>query len=628
MCGIFGFVGYLEEQAAKRCVDALAHRGPDAQGLWRGDGITLGHRRLSILDLSERGGQPMSFPDGRYWITFNGEIYNFLELRSELEGKGYVFRSDSDTEIILAAYREWGEECQTKFNGMWAFGIWDDKERTLFLSRDRFGKKPLFYSFLPKGFAFASEMKAILPLMRDVSYNISLVRGSAKRIMSYESTSECLIKDIRRFPAGHCGLLKEGRLVVRRWWCTLDHLIEVPERYEGQVEMMRDLFLDACRLRMRSDVPIGTALSGGLDSSSVISSMACIEKQTSSPRVNADWQHAFVACFPGTPLDESSYAKKVSEHLGIKPMLLNVDPLQVIDRLYDHLFLCEELFITSPIPFMVTYGAMKDHHIKATIDGHGADELFGGYYFDYIHALGDAGMDVPKVLAILDTLYEDYPKGSTQFKLPSKPAYFLKWHLAQVVKKILQSPKAGRDDSHPNWIRLDNLNKVLYLSTHETVLPTLLRNYDRYSMANGVEIRMPFMDYRIVCFAFSIPWTSKMRKGYSKAIIRDAVAPFMPHEIAYRKNKIGFNSPIVDWMRGPLKTFFLDVVHSQSFENCPLIDPKAVLGKIKGVIENRSPSYSSGEEAWTSIVPYFWDQAMTRGRQGVSYLDDHSPLSR
>ncbi len=178
MCGIFGYVGRIETAKAEKCLSTLTHRGPDGWGLWSGDGVTLGHRRLSILDLSENGKQPMTYGDGRYWITFNGEIYNFLEIREELRALGHRFVSESDTEVILAAYAQWGDECLPRFNGMWAFAIWDTLERTLFLSRDRFGKKPLFYAELPNGdFAFASEMKALLPLLPSAQPNRELIRG-------------------------------------------------------------------------------------------------------------------------------------------------------------------------------------------------------------------------------------------------------------------------------------------------------------------------------------------------------------------------------------------------------------------------------------------------------------------
>lgn len=615
MCGIFGYVGHIPEDVAIRSLNLLAHRGPDGYGLWTEPGITLGHRRLAILDLTDSGKQPMSYADGRYHITFNGEIYNFLEIRDELESHGHVFHSQSDTEVILAAFTQWGEDCVNRFNGMWAFAIWDTHHNSLFLSRDRFGKKPLFYAWLPNGdLAFASEMKAIFPILDKVRPNRALVMDT-KRIFQYELTDECLVEGIKRFPAAHNAWVQNGTLSARRWWCTLDHYVEVAPEYEGQVEQFRTLFLDACRIRMRSDVPLGTALSGGLDSSAVITSMAHLSANSKTPRMGENWQHAFVASFPNTPLDERHYAEKVTQYLGITPTIIEIDPASAVADLANYFRLFEEVNITSPIPFMQTYAAVKRHGVSVTLDGHGADELFGGYPFDYIWALQDAGMNVSQTQSILDTYYSAFGSHPQLNRLPAKSTFIAKWHAKRLIKKLLGrlDKPVSKDSAHPNWGKLDHLTQRLYVSAHESVLPTILRNYDRYSMASGVEIRMPFMDHRIVSFASSIPWTSKIRNGFSKNIIRDALAPLMPREIAYRKTKIGFNSPVVDWMKGPLKSFLLDTISSQSFLESDLIDQEDVANAIRNVINNPCTAYIDGEQAWTKLSPYLWEEAVIKG---------------
>ena len=621
MCGILGVLPAIPAAQFEHALGTLAHRGPDGSGTWANADAMLGHRRLAILDLSDNGRQPMADPSGRYVIVFNGEIYNFIEIRQELEDKGYRFRSDSDTEVVIAAFMEWGEDCLHKFNGMWAFAIWDTYEKVLFLSRDRIGEKPLFYATIPGGeFAFASEMKAFFPLLGEIRANKTLVKD-ARRIFSYEATEECVIEGIKRFPAGHCGWLREGRLATRRWWCTLDHLVQVPQRYEELVEQFRELFLDSCRLRMRSDVPIGTALSGGLDSSATISAMAYLAKDTSAQRMGKSWQHAFVAGFPGTPLDETEYALKVTKHIGINATIININPLDAMERLNDYFYLFEDLYITSPIPFMLTYEAVKAHGISVTLDGHGADELFGGYNFDYILALRDAGWNLKQAYEIVGAYYDGYPIGSKQFvRLPSKTRYIAEHQARHIAKKIMRrsSGQSSRDVGHPAFKELRHLNRQLYISTHETVLPTLLRNYDRYSMANGVEIRMPFLDHRILSFAFSVPWSAKIRGGYSKAIIRDAVAPYMPHDVAYRKTKIGFNSPIIDWMKGALKEFMLDSIYSRSFRECELIDPDRVSGAIRNVIDNPDAKFHEGEQAWTMLMPYLWERAVLKHGEAMA----------
>ncbi len=555
----------------------------------------------------------MHSADGRYHLTFNGEIYNFLELRTELQSLGYVFRSESDTEVVLAAFAQWRERCLDRFNGMWALAIWDSTDQALFLARDRLGKKPLFHAQIEGvGFVFASEMKAILPLLKSPTANQHLFHDQGA-IFTYEAGEECLIEGIRRFPAASYAWLRDGRLSTTRWWCTLDRLVPVPDRYEEQVELVRETFLDACRLRMRSDVPIGTALSGGLDSSATLTGVAHVARSRGLERTLGGWQHAFVASFPGTPLDETRFAKRVCEHIGIKPTIIEVNPLDAIDRLQEYFYLFEEHYITSPIPFMLTYGAVKAEGISVTLDGHGADELFGGYAFDFPAALRDAGFDRQSARSVLDAYFDAQPDDPEQFPRPTNRLWFwLRSQATDSAKRVLRrADPLSRDSQHAGWASLDNLTKRLYVSTHETVLPTLLRNYDRYSMANGVEIRMPFLDHRIVSLAFSLPWTAKIRKGYSKAIVRDAMAPYMPADITYRKTKIGFNSPILDWMRGPLRPFMLDAVSSRSFRECTLVDAPAVAAAVRRVVgEGSRLSFDDAQGAWIGLAPYLWEQAV------------------
>jgi asparagine synthase (glutamine-hydrolysing) len=590
----------------------MDHRGPDGRGLWQGQGVTLGHRRLSILDLSEGGRQPMSYARERYWITYNGEIYNFLELRRDLEARGHKFHSESDTEVVLAAFVQWGEKFLTRLNGMWALAIWDTHEKSLFLARDRLGEKPLFYSTSDTGaFVFASEMKALFPVLKTVTPDPRLFRQ--QQIFRYEATSSCLIQEIKRFPAGHAGWVRDGRLSIERWWNTLDHLVEVPLRYEEQVEQFRELFQDSCRLRMRSDASLGTALSGGLDSSATIATMARISSMEAAERCNADWQHAFVASFPGTVLDEACYARAVSEHIGVPATFIEVDPLKSIDRLDEYFYTFEDFYITSPIPFMQTYSAVREHGVKVTLDGHGADELFGGYSGDYLHALKDAGFDLQQAFGILKTYYESYPTDTRQFQsLPPKWMYLAKYHLRNFSRGLFrpQNIITSRDSDHPAWGALSAMDQQLYISTHETILPTLLRNYDRYSMANGVEIRMPFLDHRILSLAFSVPFTSKIRGGFSKAIVREAVAPWLPEEVVWRKSKLGFNSPIVDWLKGPLRNYVEEVLESRDFKSCPLICPAKVTQLVRSIINDPLPGFHEGEQAWTQLAPFFWWRAM------------------
>ena len=618
MCGIFGVINKrIETNLAEKCTNRLTHRGPDTGRVWQDEMVTLGHRRLAIMDLSEKGIQPMPYANGRYMMVFNGEIYNFLEIRTELIRLGYEFYSDSDSEVIMAAYMEWGPACLDRFNGMWAFAVWDNVEKKLFMSRDRFGVKPLYYIFLDENktsMAFASEMKALIPLMRNVRPNRSIVTDPA-RIVYYESTEECVIEGIFRFPAGSYAYF-DGELKITRFWNTLDHLIELPDSYDEQVEMCREIFMDACKLRMRSDVTIGTALSGGLDSSATICAMAHLAGVDNDAYVNRDWQHAFVASLPGTTLDETDYAKKVTDYLGIESTFVTIDPVKAIDKLEEYVYMQEDIYLTSPIPMMLLYGSLRGHGTIVTIDGHGADELFGGYTFDFVKALADAKTKDEKNL-VLTAYIESFPKDGSNMSIKNPTPLGVR--MSEVKKKLSdiknayrQPYKRVRAASDPRYMKMDRLGKVLYVSSHETILPTLLRNYDRYSMANSVEIRMPFMDYRMVQLGMSLPWKSRLHGGYSKSIIRDAMAPYMPHDIAYRRTKIGFNTPIVEWMKGPLKEYFTDITESVSFGNCDLINPKSVKEQIDEVINDPEATFVMGEKAFSSLYPYLWEQGFLK----------------
>jgi len=432
MCGILGTLPKTEHCIFKHALDTLKHRGPDDFGVETvNNEITLGHRRLSIVDI-DHGHQPMFDNTKRYSVVFNGEIYNFIEIKKELEGLGCRFKSNSDTEVLLNAYIKWNDKCVLKFNGMWAFAIWDDYKKELFLSKDRFGKKPLFYAEINGKFIFASEMKAIYPFLNQVRPSKDF-HWMKNNIFAYESTEKCLIDGIKRFPLGSNGVYKNGKLKTYRYWNTLDHLIDVPRNYNEQVEQFRELFLDACKIRMRSDVPIGTALSGGLDSSATISAMAHL----SNGQIDygkKDWQHAFVASFPGTPLDESKYAKMVTDHIDIEATYININPLKHWDNLEEYFYKFEELYITSPIPMLMTYSGVKQFGATVTLDGHGADELFSGYGH-LLEALWDSKFNVKSTIDILNT-HIDTLSDDAQFGRTSKLSIYLNYMSRKIIKNF------------------------------------------------------------------------------------------------------------------------------------------------------------------------------------------------
>lgn len=594
MCGIFGCVGKISREDSYRCIKQIAHRGPDALEVQALDGVILAHARLSILDVSDLANQPMVDASGRYWIVYNGEVYNFLELRKELEKLGYQFKTDGDTEVVLYAYIAWGRDFQNKCNGMWSIAIWDSLKRELFLSRDRFGVKPLYYYEQDQNFYFASEMKAFFPIMKERRINYNIFEN--KSYFWYESTENCSVSRIKKVQAGCCGFFKHNRLNLQRWWNTFEHLIKVPNLYEEQVEYFRELFLDACKIRMRSDVPIGTALSGGVDSSAVIGGMSYLA-QTRAKHINHDWQHVFVASMPGTSIDETEYAEMAAEYVGLKIQKVIVNASISPEKLFEYMYICEEPYLTSPIPFMQTYGSIVDNGIKVTVDGHGADELFGGYPTDFYYAGVDAQIGGESVEKIWETYNNAVP-------IESAVSY------EQFIDDVKKISEMEDDDERREVKKFDVFNRQLYKQTHMTTLPTLLRCYDRYSMGNGLEIRMPFLDYRIVNFAFSIPWRSKINGGYGKKIVRDMAAPFMDSRIMYRKSKIGFNSPMTEWLQGEMREFILDMIHSKDFYECELLNPLDVAIRVNEFYRCNSNLYADGEYIWRLLAPFFWKKAM------------------
>lgn len=607
MCGILGHLGEVEPRQFHIALERLIHRGPDGQGIWKDENwpMTLGHRRLAIIDTSDAGAQPMHFND--QVVVFNGEIYNFLEVRELLESKGYRFSTQSDTEVLLAAYDCWGPDCLTRFNGMWALAIWNKRDRSLFLSRDRFGKKPLFYSFQKQAFVFGSEMKALMPLMHDVRISDNFARFS-QNTFTYESTPDCLVQDIIRFPAGSWAIVKTddvqaGRINVVRYWDTLQNLVQIPATYADQVDRFRELFIDACRLRMRSDVPIGTALSGGIDSSAVACTMHHVANNMKSDAMATDWQRTFAATFPGTSLDEREYAEAVVRHIDAQAVYLPIDPASGMEKLSEYLYLFEELYWTTPIPMIDIYRAVSNDGVKVTIDGHGADELISGYSgflesmndcfpnLNYAkHILKAYGIDVPTIQSVY-TSYKQLHHGNKGLL-----KFLARW-LFRNKKEDLRHGKLGY------------LNTELNHCFHNGILPTLLRNYDRYSMAASVEIRMPFMDHRLVSYCFSLPWQSKVPRSstYTKAIIRDAIGPWMPEKVSKRRTKIGFSTPIAEWFKGGWKDFIQDTISSRAFSDCEVIDSKAVRNRVEKAINQSVPDHEA-DRAWNALMPFFWQQ--------------------
>lgn len=611
MCGILGVTGQLpQKEKFLSALHKLTHRGPDGFGIYQNTEVLLGHRRLSIIDLSENGKQP--FVIDHYAITFNGEIYNYLELKKELETLGHVFYSDSDTEVLLRSFLQWGPNCLKRLNGMWAFVIYNSNEKQLFISRDRFGQKPLFFYENSKSFMFSSEMKGLTPLIPEVKVSKKFHEFNLNSF-AYESTSETLLADIKRFPAGHYGYysMTSKKLQIHKYWDLLENLVEVPKSYEEQKEQFRSLFFDSCALRMRADVSIGSSLSGGVDSSAVVSAMSRIGRSNQFNHTSIDWQHAFVAQFPGSFLDETKYAKKVIEATGVEGHFINPDQSKEIQNINQYFYFFEEVDATSPIPMSLIYKSIKESGVTVSLDGHGVDESYSGYGMSILEALLDTS-NPRHIIDILDTYNNLHPKEFSQGVPSNSLMMYLiflytrrKTAFRNLVKRF---PLIGRIQKEGTIEKLGNFNFNLYLLFTQSILPTLLRNYDRYSMMHGVEVRMPFMDYRLVSFAFSLPWNAKIKDGYSKYIIRDSLQDIIPQEVIWRKTKIGFQSPLTEYFKGPWREYIEDEIHSLKCKNSSLVKQNELKSDFNKLVNKSQGSFESGKNFWKKMTPYFWEQ--------------------
>ena len=595
MCGIAGIFQLDDERVGRatieRFIGALTHRGPDGQGvvLEDHDRVALGHRRLAILDLTEGGLQPMTSPSGRYIMSYNGEIYNFLELRRLLEGRGVRFRTESDAEVILAAFEHWGPDCLMRFNGMWSIAIWDRWQRRLFLSRDRFGVKPLYVSISPRRLAFASELKAFLRLDGfEPAENTDAIRAR----LAGNAAEHVLLRGVESLLPGYWLEVSHEGVRRWRWWNTLDHLVTVPRNLNDQAEQFRELLFEACTLRLRSDVPIASALSGGLDSSSVVCSLARAQGRRGAERLAPSWRRAYIAGFPGTHQDEASQALRVAEQADVMPILHRFSGDEVREDLDRYLYQYEEIGGLYGIASWQLYRAMRRDGVAVSLDGHGGDELLAGYGLHVLLALvrGPRFTTAPRrAMDLVHTLqqmylpgYPDRPRSKAALAALTFPfvraagrrVLASQRSLAEGLRRHSQeSSSADREAIE----RLGPLTSVLYHSFHRESLPRILRNFDAYSMGHGVEVRMPFLDWNVVCYGFSVPDESKVSHGFTKRLLREAMRGVVPDPLRLRRDKLGFTAPVADWLRGGLADWLWDEVNDPEFLRSELWDGPALL---------------------------------------------------
>jgi len=495
---------------------------------------------------------------------------------------------------------------------MWALAIWDQNERKLFISRDRFGIKPLIYYYDRDRFAFASEMKAFLVLdWFQPDFDPAMMTAALSNERLIEGDERCLLRGLSHLLGGHCLILRVGQEPkIRRWWNTLDHLETISPRYEEQAEHFRDLFLDACHLRMRSDVSIGTSLSGGLDSSSIVCGMHHIRNSKGTPtdRMANDWQRAFVMTYPGTLLDERDYADQVIKHTGVLPIYCTSDPNAYLKHFESVLFQLEEISDIHLGPWLV-YKAQRENGVVVTIDGHGGDELLGGYPW-YVTAALKSSLATGSYRRTLDLIsvmrgYDFFP--GENFYLKSAQALMEKWissrgHSWLLQKKAeFQSPAFEADRTRIK--DRDSLSKELYTDFHFVQLPSVLRNFDRLSMAHGVEVRSPFMDWRLVCFAFSLPSTSKIGSGYTKRVLRDAMKNILPEPVRIRTRKLAFITSPEGWSSPQGQEFIRDQVAGAEFQQSSIWDGPMIAADLADAIKRQDARKI--HQAWIYV------QAMT-----------------
>ncbi|MCR4762352.1 MAG: asparagine synthase (glutamine-hydrolyzing) [Lachnospiraceae bacterium] len=550
MCGICGI--YDRKHLAQNHRELIElmnktqhHRGPDDEGVFEAGSVTLGHVRLSILDLTAAGHQPMTLRD-RYTIVFNGEIYNYIELRTELQQKGYSFVSGADTEVLLASYDCWGEDCLTRLNGFWAFAVYDAQTDSLFLSRDRYGVKPLYYTSRQGYTLFASEIKTLLADERTertvneqavVNY---LVNGFV------DCEEETFFRGIFRLPAGSWMRISgDGDAKITRWY-TLPYRETVYEKLTAETDArFHDLFTDSVRMRLRSDVPVGSCLSGGLDSSSIVCESSRQLKESGAQ----NGQSTYSASYPDSPDDERRYIDAVVEMTGVSGHY--VQPTgDMLFRDLDHLiYTQDEPFVSTSM--YASYCVMRlasENGARVLLDGQGADEILCGYRkarVYYIKKLLSSGHPLRAVRELF--LYLPYMRknNSTLLADLSMLRQFLGKEKGDDIRRKYLAPP----------IRNATLSRSYRSSDHfivddfsAIVLPALLRYVDRNAMAFSIEDRLPFLDYRLVEFCMQLPLNAKINDGWSKALMRRTLT--MPEPVRKRRDKIGFYTPEQQWIAG------------------------------------------------------------------------------
>jgi asparagine synthase (glutamine-hydrolysing) len=623
MCGIAGILRFRglnveDKHAIGRMTDTMSHRGPDDSGVYIGPAhspvVALGHSRLSIIDLSSGGHQPMADPSRRYWIVFNGEIYNYRELKELLRNRGWKFRSTCDTEVLLYLYIVYGATALCMIEGMFAFAVWDEKERTIFAARDRAGKKPFFYHFDGGKFLFASEIKAILT-HPEVGIEENVDRFHDYFNLRYVPCPETLFKGILKLPPASCATVSQNGMSVRRYW---DIPPALPRRRGGARDAQKeflDRFTSAVEKRLIADVPVGAFLSGGIDSSAVVSAMHRIAGEnikTYSVGFETPWK------------SELEYAKVVAKAFRTDHHEVLVTQSDYRDTLED-LIWNREMPVSEPADIPIyRMSRLAREKVKVVLSGEGSDEVLGGYYKYVLDPYTGYFRALPSpVKALARTA-----SGALPFRF-KKILHYLKvadieddvrrsfaW-FSTLDEDVILSEEFKQNSFFPPSDVKERLDFLGYLSPEAMFrldlgywLPdNLLERADRITMANSLELRAPFLDHHLIEFCFSLPMNFKVKGFSTKRLLKEAMRKHLPGEIV-RRTKVGFTTPLSDWLRRELRGWAEDIAFSDRCRQRGLFDHKALRRLFD---EHVSGARDNSRAIWTVINFEMWFQIFFSG---------------
>jgi asparagine synthase (glutamine-hydrolysing) len=596
MCGIAGQFcvdgGAPDRELLARMSEQLIHRGPDGVGTEIRGCMGLVHRRLAIIDLSDDGLQPMTNEDGTLWLLFNGEIYNYIELREELVKKGHRFHSRSDTEVILHAYEEWGTGCLQRFNGMWAFALWDERSQQLFCARDRFGIKPFYYAEIGGSFLFASEIKALVEHPDVGKTPDDEVLGTFLAWGVQDHSARTMFDGILQLKPAHALLVtKEGTHTPYRYWdVTINGSVQSDARDGQETGRFLELLKDATRIHLRSDVAVGTCLSGGIDSSTLAVLINNLIRDE-APASVSDRQKTFSVVFTDKRFDESRYIDEIVNATGVDSHRTEPDPAQLWDDIDRLVWVQDEPFGSLSIYAQYCVMRLAQKNVKVVLDGQGADELLAGYLayqVSYIRGLVHSFHAVKAIREITGSMWNH--RGFFSSALGQLLARRNRRNLL-----IMTVPPIDR--------YAGSLPDVLRRELCSTNLPALLHYEDRNAMAFSLESRVPYLDVRFVEYVASLPLDQKILNGVTKIALRNAVEGIIPECIRCRMDKMGFVTPEEIWMKETLRPFVLAIIGADSFRARPYWNADAVMRDYQAFLGGKS-RYSP--EIWRIVCTELW----------------------